>query len=73
MAFIVPLADIETEYAEQMTSEHKVVEIKNNHETYTWVPKTSHAKNHYWDCEVYASLAADLMHVRHLDKLKGDE
>lgn len=66
-------ADTEIEYAEQMTSEHKVVEIKNNLETYTWVPKTSHAKNHYWDCEVYASLAADLMHVRHLDKLKGDE
>lgn len=62
-------ADTEIEYAEQMTSEHKIVEIKNNREVYTWVPKTSHAKNHYWDCEVYASLAADLMHVRHLDKL----
>nr|UVX40313.1 MAG: terminase large subunit [Bacteriophage sp.] len=62
-------ADTEIEYAEQMISEHKIVEIKNNREVYTWVPKTSHAKNHYWDCEVYASLAADLMHVRHLDKL----
>lgn len=66
-------ADTEIEYAEQMTNEHKIVEIKNNREVYTWVPKTSHAKNHYWDCEVYASLAADLMHVRHLDKLDMKE
>ncbi|VDG71598.1 Uncharacterised protein [Clostridium carnis] len=28
--------------------------------------KTSHADNHYLDCEVYAAAAADLLHVRYL-------
>lgn len=70
-AFMVH-ADTELEYAEHLTAEHKVVEIKDGHETYTWVPKTSHAANHYLDCEVYASLAADLMHVRYLEEKEGE-
>jgi phage terminase large subunit GpA-like protein len=29
-----------------------------------WVPKTSHADNHYLDCEVYAAAAADIAGYR---------
>ena len=31
-----------------------------------WIPKTSHADNHYLDCEVYAMAAADILGVRAL-------
>lgn len=65
-------ADTEIEYAEMLTAEHKIVEVKDGHEVYTWMPKTSHAANHYLDCEVYAALAADLMHVRYLEDEEGN-
>lgn len=57
------------DYADQLTSEHKVREKKNNREIETWVPKASHAANHYLDTEVYAALAADLLQARYLDEL----
>ena len=31
-----------------------------------WELKTSHADNHYLDCEVYAAAAADVLEVRSL-------
>ena len=31
-----------------------------------WVPKATHADNHYLDCEVYAAAAADMQGVRSL-------
>ena len=31
-----------------------------------WTLKTSHAANHYLDCEVYAAAAADMQEVRSL-------
>ena len=31
-----------------------------------WALKTSHAANHYLDCEVYAAAAADVLEVRSL-------
>ncbi|MCM1237406.1 MAG: phage terminase large subunit family protein, partial [Ruminococcus flavefaciens] len=31
-----------------------------------WELKTSHADNHYLDCEVYAAAAADVLEVRAL-------
>ncbi|MGL5514820.1 MAG: terminase gpA endonuclease subunit, partial [Sporomusa sp.] len=64
--------DCDLDYAEQLTSEHKIREKKNNREVETWVPKTSHAQNHYLDAEVYAALAADLLQARDLDELKPD-
>lgn len=55
------------EYAEQVTSEHKVnVRANNGKVKQVWVQKTTHADNHYLDCEVYAMAAADLMGVRSL-------
>lgn len=60
-------AGIDLEYAEQITSEHKVATVKAGRRLESWVPKTAHAQNHYLDCEVYAAAAADLLHVRYLD------
>jgi len=51
------------EYAKQITAEQLVTE-KDGSER--WVPKTSHAANHYLDAEVYCFLAADLCNVRTL-------
>lgn len=54
----------DTEYADQVTSEHKV-SVKNGKGTkLQWVPKTTHADNHYLDCEVYAMAAADTLGAR---------
>lgn len=57
-------ADCDQEYAEQVTAEHKV-RIKGSKDL-KWVPKTSHADNHYLDCEVYAMAVADVVGVRTL-------
>lgn len=53
------------EYAEQVTAEHKVnVRKGGGKPRQEWVPKTSHADNHYLDCEVYAMAAADILGAR---------
>lgn len=54
------------DYAEQVTAEHKITERSGGKEVQRWVPKTSHADNHYLDCEVYAAAAADVLGVRNL-------
>lgn len=62
------------EYAEQVTSEHKVnVRTNNGKVKQVWVQKTTHADNHYLDCEVYAMAAADLMGVRSLYLTETEE
>lgn len=59
------------EYAEQITAEHKIkVKGSNN---LVWVPKTSHADNHYLDCEVYAMAVADVLGVRTLSLMADEE
>lgn len=58
------------EYAEQLCSEEKVP-AKNG--GFIWQPKTSHINNHFLDCEVYASLAADLLNVRYLEDLQATQ
>ena len=60
-------ADTELVYAEHLTSEHRVVTTKGNRTVETWQKKTSAKQNHWWDCEVYAFLAADIMHVSMID------
>lgn len=58
---------VDHEYCEQVTAEHKVVERRSNgQETTTWQIKSSHADNHYLDCEVYCMAAADILGVRQL-------
>lgn len=55
------------EYAEQVTAEHKVNEKgAGGRVVQVWRQKTSHADNHYLDCEVYAMCAADILGVRSL-------
>ncbi|MBQ8585856.1 MAG: phage terminase large subunit family protein, partial [Butyricicoccus sp.] len=56
-------ADCDREYAEQVTAEHKV---KGPNGKEIWVPRRSHADNHYLDTEVYNAAAADLLGVRAL-------
>lgn len=54
------------EYATQVTAEHKVNVKSGNKVTQMWVPKSSHAANHFLDCETYAMAAADILGVRAL-------
>lgn len=54
------------EYAEQVTSEHKVNEKSGSRVVQRWRPKRSHIDNHYLDCEVYSLAAADILGVRML-------
>ena len=57
----------DVEYAEQVTSEHKVsVKTGKGKARLEWVPKYSHAPNHYLDCECYAMAAADTLGLRGL-------
>lgn len=53
------------EYAEQVTAEHKInVKTNNGKIKKEWKLKTSHADNHYFDTEVYAFAAAEMMGAR---------
>lgn len=52
------------EYAEQVTAEHKISEKSGSRTVQRWVQKTTHADNHFLDCEVYAMCAADIQGVR---------
>lgn len=59
-------AGCDLDYAEQVTAEHKIIKRDRGKEKRVWVPKKSHAANHYLDAEVYCFAAADLMGVRTL-------
>ncbi|MCT8975506.1 phage terminase large subunit family protein [Clostridium sp. CX1] len=62
------------EYAEQVTAEHKVnVKTSGGRINQVWVPKTSHADNHYLDTEVYALAAADILNVRSIHLMQEEE
>jgi len=54
------------DYFSQMCSEHKtVVRSKTSMKTReVWLPVQPNAPNHYWDCEVYAAAASDMLQVR---------
>ncbi len=68
--------DCDREYAEQVTAEHKVnVRMGNGKKKLAWVPKTTHADNHFLDAEVYAYAAADIMGVRslHFEEMEESE
>ena len=60
------------EYAEQVTAEHKINVKSGSRTVQQWVLKTSHADNHYLDCEVYAMCAADMLGARtlHLEEVE---
>lgn len=50
--------DVNDDYIAQMASEHKVLDPKTR--KLVWTPTTSHAANHFWDCEVLQCAAADM-------------
>ena len=54
-------ADCDREFAEQITSEHRISDEKGREK---WVKKTSAKQNHLWDCSVYDFAMADLVNVR---------
>ena len=58
--------DCGLDYAEQVTAEHKITERSKGRVVQRWALKSSHADNHYLDCEVYAAAAADVLEVRSL-------
>lgn len=58
------------EYAEQVTAEHKI-RVKGSKQL-VWQPKTSHADNHYLDCEVYTMAVADVLGVRTLSLMQEE-
>lgn len=63
------------EYAKQVTAEHKIlVKSGNSKKRLEWVLKSSHADNHYLDCEVYAMAAADTLGARmlHLQNIQEE-
>lgn len=59
-------ADCDMEYATQVTAEHKVNVKSGNTVKQVWQLKSSHADNHFLDCECYALAAADILGVRTL-------
>ena len=63
-------ADCDLEYAEQITSEHRVMDDKGRE---TWKPKTSAKQNHLWDCSVYSFAVADLVNMRALQDVIIDD
>ena len=67
--------DCDQEYAEQVTAEHKINVKGSSGKKQMWIPKTSHADNHYLDCEVYAFAATELLGVRtlHLNEIEESE
>lgn len=65
--------DIDDDYAEQVTAEHKINEKRGGRTTQVWVKKSSHADNHYLDCEVYSFAMADFLGVRTLHLTQQEE
>lgn len=53
--------DCDREYATQIAAEHKVLERVGGRDVYVWKPKASGIDNHYLDCEVYCTCAADVI------------
>ena len=66
-------ADCDLEYAKQLTAEHKVAEGSGQRRRLVWRPKVSHGDNHFTDCRVYASAAADICGVRTIGLYDANE
>lgn len=64
---------IDDDYAAQVTAEHKVNEKRGGKTVQVWKKKTSHADNHYLDCEVYDFAIADVLGVRTLHLTQVEE
>lgn len=60
--------DPSDDYISQFCGEHKIIirDRKHGRAREMWKPKLAGTKNHYWDAEVYAVAAADMMRVASL-------
>lgn len=58
----------ERAYADQICAEQKVEVKSGTRITYEWKKISSHAENHYLDCETNNTLAAEILGVRYLQK-----
>lgn len=57
-------AENDSDYNRQMTSEHKVLVRKEaGRQVEMWMPVSSGAANHYWDCEYMQFAVADMARV----------
>ena len=62
-----PHKEVGRSYVTQMASEHKIMvqqKIKPDQTTiedWRWVIRAAGLPNHYWDCEVYATVAAHMI------------
>ena len=59
-------ADTADETREQLASEEQRRSRRGRHFDNVWVKKDRNRPNHFWDCDVYATFAADLAGVRFL-------
>ncbi len=66
-------AGCDMDYANQVTAEHKVQVKVGPRLVQKWELKSSHADNHYLDCEVYALAAADILGVRSMHLLTENQ
>lgn len=56
--------DIDDRYVEHQTSEHKIRKVdRRGRVTEMWAPRFVGAPNHWFDCEVYALAAAEMLQV----------
>ncbi len=60
--------DVSEQYLKQFCSEDKVIirDRKTGRAQEVWKPKANKTPNHYWDAEIYATAAAEMMHVSSL-------
>ena len=61
-------ADTDSEYADMITAEQKVIVDGKE----VWKEISSARPNHYLDCEVYAYVAADIMNIKSLSMTTGE-
>lgn len=57
----LPHNQVDDTYCRHMASEHKVLDPKTR--TFAWVPVSSGAANHFWDCEYMQGVLAQLCGV----------
>lgn len=61
------------DYVKQICSEHKVLvrDKRTKRMREEWRPVSMHAANHYWDCEIGAAAAAEMLRVFSLTRNDG--
>jgi len=69
-ALWMPHNEVTDDYVQQMASEHKITDVKRKRQV--WVPVSSGARNHVWDCEVYQAAAAYMAELGMMEPKQDD-